>query len=72
MSTNKIVIELENTILPEEAERLEDNLSMWLAREGYTGRLEDSITGNTRVFKYTPPKQVERRFNPQPKPEKRR
>jgi len=70
--SNKLVIEIEDTILPEEAERLEAKLSMWLAKEGYTGRIEDNITGNTTVFRYTPAQQPERRFNPQPKPEKRR
>jgi hypothetical protein len=74
--SNKLVIEIENTVLPEEAERLEDKLASWLAKEGYTGKIEDSITGNTTVFEYTPAKNEEthylRRFNPQPKPEKRR
>jgi hypothetical protein len=76
METKSILtIEIEGTIISEEAERLEDKLAEWLAKQGYTGKIEDSVTGNTTTFEFKPPKAAEllaRRFNPQPKPEKRR
>lgn len=66
----KLTIVFENSILPEEAERLEDKLARWLQLTGYTGRIEDDLTGNTTTFECVQPARVERRFNPAPKPQK--
>jgi hypothetical protein len=49
--TNKITIVLDSWILAEEAEVLEDKLADFLAKMGYQGSVEDSITGNSTAIR---------------------
>lgn len=49
MSVIKIV--LDGSVLPADAEELEDELADFLARLGYSGSVEDGITGNSTAIR---------------------
>lgn len=74
MSNTIFKITFEGELMSEIAEQMEDKLAAWLSRQGFTGKIDDSTTGNTTTFEYKPPTTpgAPRWFNPQPKPEKRR
>lgn len=51
VETTWLIIELDNKILPEQAERLEEHLKKCVeAFGGLKGRIEDTVTGNTTTF----------------------
>jgi len=72
MENTIFTITLEGSLLSELAEQMEDKLADWLAKQGLSGVIHDSTTGNDTVFEFKPSELPVRRFNPQPKPEKRR
>jgi len=49
----KLIVVIDDEILPEEAEELEDSLAKFLGRK-LKGRIEDELTGNTTVFPIVP------------------
>jgi len=49
----KLIVVIDDEILPEEAEKLEDALAKFFGRE-HRGRIEDELTGNTTVFPIVP------------------
>jgi len=49
----KLIVVIDDEILPEEAEKLEDSLAKFLGRK-LKGRIEDELTGNTTVFPIVP------------------
>jgi hypothetical protein len=50
----KLIVVIDDEILPEEAEKLEDALAEFLGLRKLKGRIEDELTGNTTVFPMVP------------------
>ena len=50
----KLIVVIDDEILPEGAEELEDALAEFLGLRGLKGKIDDELTGNTTVFPIVP------------------
>jgi hypothetical protein len=50
----KLIVVIDDEILPEGAEKLEDALAEFLGLRGLKGKIDDELTGNTTVFPIVP------------------